>query len=224
MNRTIKLLAFAGTCAAVSLSSHALAENLERSDPAGAAVTRELPWDGSESLSVEVPASVKFVQVSGAGKVVVTGPRRSVDTFSASGGVLRDERWHTGKPLEIVVHAPKITRFLLKGSDKLVVEAYDQPDLRIETLGRADVKVSGKVDHMTLHLQGIGWADLGTLEAREADVTLTGSRRAIVSVSDRARVSGSGSVVLARKPKTLDLDLGESGRVFTLGDAQAQLR
>ncbi len=224
MNRTIKLLAFAGACAAVSLSSYALAETLERSDPAAAAVTREFPWDGSESLSIEVPASVKFVQASGPGKVVVTGPRRSVDTFSASGGVLRDERWHTGKPLEIVVYAPKITRFLLKGSDKLVVEAYDQPDLSIETVGRADVKVSGKVERMMLHLQGIGWADLGTLEALEADVALTGSRRAIVSASERARVSGNGSVVLVRKPKTLDLDLGESGRVFTLGDAQAQVR
>jgi hypothetical protein len=27
-----------------------------------------------------------------------------------------------------------------------------------------------------------------------------------------------------RKPGSLELDLGESGRVFTLGDAQAQLR
>jgi putative autotransporter adhesin-like protein len=224
VNRTIKLLALVAACAAVSISSYALAETLERNDPAGAAVTRELPWDGSESLSVEVPATVRFVQSGGEAKVVVTGARRSVEAFSASGGVLRDGRLHTGKPLEIVVYAPRITRFLLKGSDKLVVEAFDQPELRIETVGRAEVRASGKTARMTLQLQGFGWADLGALEAAEADLSLTGSRHAIVSVSERARVTGNGSVVLVRKPKSLELDLGDSGRVFTLGDAQAQLR
>lgn len=224
MNRNIKLLMLVGACAAVSVSSYALAANLERNDPAGAPVTRELPWDGSESLSIEVPASVRFVQTSGAGKVVVTGARRSVETFTSSGGVLSDGRWHTGKPLEIVVFAPRITHFLLKGGDKLVIEAFDQPELRIETLGRAEVKASGKAARMTLQLQGFGWADLGALDVAEADLSLTGSRHAIVSVSDRARVSGNGSVVLVRKPISLELDLGESGRVFTLGDAQAQLR
>ena len=56
------------------------------------------------------------------------------------------------------------------------------------------------------------------LKATEADVTLTGSRHALVAASDRARISGNGSVVLVNRPKTVDLDLGDSGRVFTLGE------
>lgn len=218
MNNIVKLLALGGVSAAVSFSAFAASDALAKRDPAGQAVTREIPWDGSESLSVGVPATVRFVQTSGPGKVIVTGPRRSVDNFSASGGFLNDSRWHTGKPLDIVVQAPKITRILLKGSDKLVVEDFDQPHLHIETVGRAEVRASGRVGRLTLQLQGMGWVDLSALAAAEADVSLTGSRHALLAASERARISGNGSVVLVSKPKDLELDLGESGRVFTLSE------
>ena len=210
MNKTLKLLATAGACAVVSLATFTASEALAGSDPAAAPVVRELPWDGSESLTLEIPANVRFIQTDGPGKVVVTGARRSVEQFSASGGVLGDSRWRTGKPLDIVVNAPRITRFSLKGSDRLVVEAFDQPQLFIETTGRSEVKVTGKADHLTLNLQGFGWVDLSALTAAEADVTLTGARHALVAVRDRARITGSGSVVLIGKPAELQLALGES--------------
>ena len=218
MNNPLRMLALSGLCAAISFSAFAASEALALRDPASQAVTREIPWDGSESLSVGVPASVRFVQTAGPGKITVTGPRRSVENFSAHGGYLNDSRWRTGQSLDIVVQAPKITRFSLKGSDKLVVEAFDQPELLIETVGRAEVKASGRTGRVTLQLQGMGWADLSALAAEEADVTVTGSRHALVAVSEKARISGNGSVVLVSKPKILDLDLGESGRVFALSE------
>lgn len=221
MNQAVKLLAIAAGCAAVCLSSFAASKTLEERDPAGAPVTRELAWDGSESLRIEVPANVRFIQSEGPGKVVVTGVRRSVDTFSATGGVLSDSRWRSGKPVDVVIHAPKITRFALKGSDALTIESFDQPELTIETTGRSEVKVSGRAGRVTLQLQGFGWADLSGLSAAEADVTLTGARHALVSARERVRVTGNGSVVLVVKPENLELDLGDSGRVFTLGDAIA---
>jgi hypothetical protein len=67
MNSVVRLLTLAAVCAAVSWSSFAVAETLERRDPAATASTRELPWDGSESLTLEVPASVRFVQAVGPG-------------------------------------------------------------------------------------------------------------------------------------------------------------
>lgn len=221
MNRAVKLVSIAAACAAVCVSSFAAANALEQRDAAGAAATRELPWDGSESLTLEVPANVRFVQSDGPGKVVVTGTRRSVETFSAQGGVLSDSRWRSGKPVDVLIHAAKITKFSLKGSDKLTIEAFDQPALSIETSGRSEVKVSGRADRVTLQLQGFGWADLSGLSAAEADVTLTGARHALVSARDRVRVVGNGSVVLTVKPKELQLELGDSGRVFTLGEAMA---
>ena len=218
MSSLSRLATLFGVCVAISYSTYSASEGLAARDPDAAPVTRELPWDGSESLTLEVPAHVRFVQSQGPGKVVVTGPKRSVEGFTAHGGVLDDGRWHTGKPIEVVVHAPQVTRFSLKGSDKLEVENFDQSKLVIETTGRAEVRASGRVGQLKLQLQGAGWVDLSALEASEADVTLTGSRHALLAATDRARISGNGSVVLVTRPKTLDLDLGESGRVFTLGE------
>jgi len=218
MNRITKLLLLAGGCAVISFSAFSASDALAARDPAGRAVTSEYPWDGSESLRIEVPATVRYVQTSGPGKVIVTGPSRSLESFSASGGTLSDSRWRTGEPLDIVVHAPKITRFSLKGSDKLVVEAFDQPELVIETVGRAEVKASGRAGRVTLQLQGFGWVDLSGLAAREAQVSLTGSRHALLAASEKASISGNGSVVLVGKPKDLKLNLGESGRVFTVSE------
>ena len=141
--------------------------------------------------------------------------------FAAAGiplTALGDAVTSSSKPLDILVQAPKITRFSLKGSDKLVVEGFDQPELTIETVGRAEVRVSGRAGRVTLRLQGMGWADLSALSASEADVTVTGSRHALLAASEKARISGNGSVVLVSKPKNLELDLGESGRVFTLSE------
>jgi hypothetical protein len=221
MNRIVKLLAVAGVCAAVSTSTRSLADTLADRDPAGAAHTRELAWEGGESLIVDVPANVRLVQAEGPGKVVVTGARRSVDRFDSSGGVLRDERWHSGKPLEILVQAPKITHVSLKGSDKLVIEGFDQPELRIEMVGRSEVRASGKVGKLHLQLRGSGWADLSGLSVEDAEVSVSGSRHALLAASGRAHISGNGAVVLVTHPRQLDLDLGESGRVFSLGAAQA---
>ena len=60
--------------------------------------------------------------------------------------------------------------------------------------------------------------DLSALVSREAEVSLTGSRHALLAASEKARISGNGSVVLVSKPKDLELNLGESGRVFTLSE------
>ena len=57
MNKPTRLLMLAAICAAVSVSSFAVADSLAAQDPAGEAITRELPWDGSEALTIEVPAS-----------------------------------------------------------------------------------------------------------------------------------------------------------------------
>jgi Putative auto-transporter adhesin, head GIN domain len=220
MNHIVKLLALTGLCAAVSFSAESLADTLADRDPAGAPHTRELAWEGGESLVVDVPAHVRLVQAEGPGRVVVTGARRSVERFTSSGGVLRDERWHSGKPLEILIRAPKITHVSLKGTDKLVIEGFDQPELHIEMLGRSEVTASGLVGKLRLQLQGSGWADLSALLALDAEVAVSGSRHALVSATGRARITGNGAVVLVTQPQQVDLDLGESGRVFSLGAAQ----
>ncbi len=198
--------------AATSLATFAVGDT--------ATVTRELPWDGSESLVLEVPANLRFVQASGPGRVVVTGPSRSVDTFSVSGGVLRDGVLRTGEPLQIVVTASKIIRFSIKGDDRLLIEAFDQDELQVETAGRADVKAIGRAGTIKLNLQGFGWADFSHFKSDGAEVSLTGGRNAVIAPSAWAKLSGKGDIVLLTQPSDLKLDLHGSGRVIHAGLAQ----
>jgi hypothetical protein len=205
------------TVLAVFLTAASLV-TLARGD--NAAVTRELAWDGSESLVLEVPAHVRFVQATGPGRVVVTGSRRSVETFSATGGVLRDKTLRTGAPLQIVITAPKITRFSAKGDDRIAIEAFDQDELHIETTGRADIKAAGRAGTVTLKLQGFGWADLSHFKSDGADLTITGGRNAVIAPSAWAKLSGKGDVVLLTQPSDLKIDPQGSGRVIHAGPAR----
>jgi hypothetical protein len=108
-----------------------------------------------------------------------------------------------------------------KARPESVIEAFDQPELRIEMLGRSEVTASGKVGKLDLQLQGSGWADLSGLIAGDAEVSVSGSRDALLAATGRARISGNGAVVLVTQPRQVELDLGESGRVFSLGAVQA---
>ncbi len=214
MNRTHKLLVVAISATAVSASALTMAGALEEKDQRKPTVTRELAWDGSESLVVDVPADVRFVQSAGPGKVMITGAARSVETFRADGGVLRDECWHTGKSLQIVVYAPKITYFAVKGGDHLIIESFDQPELHIEATGRADITAVGRVATLKLTLQGAGWADLSGLAADGAEVSVSGARHALIAPKSWATLSGNGTVVLLTNPSKLDTNFGDSGRVI----------
>jgi len=200
--------------AGVSASSWTIADFLSGRDPRGRSVTRELPWDGGDVLTVGVPADVRFIQAAGPGKVVVTGSPRSVDSLHVEAGVLDDRTWRTGERLQIVVTAPRVTRFSVKGRDTLSIEGFDQDELRIEATGRAEVKAAGRAGTVRLDLRGSGWADLSQLQAEGTEVVLSASRSAIVGPTSWAKVSGGGLVVLLSRPEAVELDLQGAGRLI----------
>lgn len=200
--------------AGVAASSWTVADILSERDPRSRPVTREIPWDGGDVLIVAAPADVRFIQAPGPGKVVVTGRRRSVDTFHVEAGVLKDRTWRTGERLQIVVTAPRVTRFSVKGHDSLSIEGFDQDELRIDATGRAEVKAAGRAGNVKLELQGSGWADLSQLQTRGTEVVLSASRSAIVVATSWAKVSGQGLVVLLSRPDVVELDLQGAGRVI----------
>lgn len=214
MNSSRALLLTFAIGTVVSISACSIARELAQRDPDRGPITRELAWDSAESLVVGVPADVRFVQAHGPGKIVVTGPRRSVETFSAVGGVLDDATWRTGKRLKITVTAPKVTRFSVKGHDTLVIENFDQDELRIATTGWADVRAAGRARTIRLELLGSGWANLSQLDTQSAEVSLTSLRSAIVAPRAWARISGQGDVILTTEPAEISQDPAGGGRVI----------
>lgn len=197
MTRTKMLLLVAGAALAVSAASFGGAKAI---GGAPNTVTREIPWEGADALIVGPPAVIRYVQATGPGRVKVTGPRRSVDRFTVEGGVLDDHAFRTSEPLTIEVTAPGVTRFSVKGVDKLSIDGFDQDKLEIAATGFAFIEARGRADLIKLHLQGFGWADLSGVRAKRAQVAVTGGRNAIVAPSESLRASGNGTVILTTRP------------------------
>jgi hypothetical protein len=70
--------------------------------------TREIAWDGG-ALRVDLPADVRFSQVQGPGKVVVSGPVEAVTDVEIEDGALRyaaDHAHDDRLTVEVSVPAP----------------------------------------------------------------------------------------------------------------------
>ncbi|WP_421934015.1 GIN domain-containing protein [Phenylobacterium sp.] len=193
--------------------------NAHRNDPEWASATREIAWDGASALILDVPGEVTFTQGSeGPGKLTVTGPKRAIDTLALSGGRLSDGVNNTGERLRIVMTAPKVTRFELKGVDRLTLEGYDQDSLEISTSGMAKVTARGKTGTLKLHMTGAGEADLAGLDAESAEVDISGAAEAAIAprASAKLDISGSGEVELKTRPLKLEKNVSGSGEVKEL--------
>lgn len=178
-------------------------------------VTREIPWDGSTSLSLGVNSVVRYVQAPGEGKIVARGPHRSVSTLVVDNGHIHDQLMSTGATLELVVTAPAISRFELNGGSRLSIEGYDQRSLFVSTEGKANVDAAGRVEDVAVEMKGSGTVNLARLATINASVNIGGMTTVVVAPSTQANlnVRNYASVVLMSRPKELQKTLIDSGRV-----------
>lgn len=161
---------------------------------AGEIITREIAWDGSESMTVDVPADVEYHQEPGPGRRIATGRLRSIDTLAVTGGHIHDGLLRTGARLRIVASAPNVKAFSLKGSDKLTIESLDQERLTISMPGSSALRASGRAAR-------IGGAARGR-EREAGDERLDGAR---IAASERAELFMTGSTEV--KPLSAPVDL-----------------
>lgn len=187
----------------------------------GPDVSHDLAWAGGPLLQIDVPAEVTFTQ-GGAPKITVSGPQDLVDRVEIVDGRLRFRDGDGGEGmrlrsmrdrLSIDVVAPAVKRFVLNGSPSLSLAAYDQPELAIEINGSGEVSGTGKTQALTLAIAGSGDANLGELQAQDANVSLAGSGEAELSARGAVQVSlaGSGDVTLTTKPASLSSNIDGSG-------------
>lgn len=188
----------------------------------GPRVTRNLAWDGSDTLAVDVSADVTYVQGDEA-SVVVTGPQDQVEALRLSGGRLTfddDDNvvvfgWRRHERLHVTVTAPSVRRFEVSGSGDLSIRNYDQPSLAVRIEGSGDVNAAGRTEVVDLNISGSGEADLSAVETRDADVRISGSGEASVGPTGEARITieGSGDVDLTRRPARVSQSISGSGDI-----------
>lgn len=181
------------------------------------AVSRDLAWDGGDTLTVEMPANVHFTQAEGPPKMTIYGPREEIANVVVQDGHVR---WSGGsfgssRDLDVRLSAPKITHFTMDSSGDLEIRDFRQDQLVVRNNGSGDISASGAAKALDLTLNGSGDADFGGLASDGAKVTLAGSSDATISPKSWANleVTGSGSVTLTTHPKQLQTRITGSGSV-----------
>ena len=199
-----------------------------------AETTKTVAWTGGDSLIVEMSADVEYVQ-GATSSVVITGATDLVDRIRLDGNRLTMENaegpnnerivfgrsadgrgvWVDSEQVRVVVTAPAVHTFDLRGSSDLTQRDYDQDTLTIDQSGSGDVEGFSRVRALKLNITGSGEADLDDLATIDADVSVSGSGDARVAPTGAAKVSisGSGDVELATRPATLSQTLTGSGGV-----------
>jgi hypothetical protein len=191
-----------------------------RPDGGGPTETRQIAWSGADTLDVGIPADITFTQAPGPAKLVITGPKGTVDMVEASGSDLdyRDEP-ENAQRVKIVMTAPDVRSFSLSGDETLAISGYAQDDLSLDVSGTGKITAQGKTRDVKIDVSGDGEADLGKLAAEGARVDISGSGRTTIAPSQRADIdiSGSGEVDLASHPAVMHNDISGSGRIVQGG-------
>ncbi len=186
------------------------------SDGGGPAETRTIAWNGDDSLELDIPADVQFTQAPGPGKLVITGPKGTVDQVELSGSKLdfKDEPSNAGH-VTIVMTAPNVTRFSIDSDGTIGVAGYDQDELDLDMSGDGQFQAAGKTHRVKLSISGDGGADLAQLVAEDAQVDIGGDGHATIAptISADLNISGDGEINLASHPATVRSSVSGDGRI-----------
>jgi hypothetical protein len=179
-------------------------------------ITREIPWDGSPTLSLGLRASVLYTQAPGPARLIARGPHRSVSTLQVSNGHVHDKLLRSGSSLEITIIAPAINRFELNGRSSLRIEDYEQESMTIVSEGRGRVDAAGTARKVVVRLQGHSAVNLAQLSTDAIEGEVAGFADLVAAPVSAAvlDVRSSASVILLTKPPKLETNLVDAGRVI----------
>ena len=149
------------------------------------------------------------VQVGGATSVAVTGDDNLVGfvTTEVRDGSLvigmKSGSYSTHVNLRVAITTPGLDALSIRGSSDAEVSGIAGGSFSAEIKGSGDVRASGKVDRLDAVIAGSGDLHLDGLEAREANVGVSGSGDVEVWTTESlvASVSGSGDVRYRGDPK-----------------------
>ncbi|MEI6440523.1 MAG: DUF2807 domain-containing protein [Alphaproteobacteria bacterium] len=186
----------------------------------GKTATRDFTWQGDDHLDVSPSADIVFTQGPVA-KLTIFGPTEALNNLRVHQGRIEYAGGYDNHEarLKIIMTAPDIQAFDLAGSQKLVIESYNQDKLSLDISGDAQVSAKGSAKSLRLDITGDGEADLTDLALDAAVVDISGSGHASLGPKQSAKidVSGDGVVKLTAKPKILTQDISGSGQVSQPG-------
>lgn len=182
--------------------------------------SRTLEWDGSDHVSLNVPATARYAP-GGSKQLHVSGDPDLVAHVRVRDGRIeldcRGRGWNDDS-LQITLPGTPMEKFGIAGSGKLELENLDQHDLRVSIAGSGSIKASGKVEELRVSITGSGDADMGRVAANDVTVRIAGSGNADIAPRGEAEIhiAGSGDVNLHTNPRKVETHIAGSGRIHNV--------
>jgi hypothetical protein len=189
----------------------------------GPTVTENRDVGEFDSIAVRGAARI-VVRVGTTQSVTVEGPEKSVKslTTEVDGDTLyiRSSRKDfvfssSGSRLVVNVTLPSLDELHLEGSNDARLSGFNGGKSRIEIEGAANVEARGRLDELTVHMQGAGRANLRELVATEAKVTVDGVGTVHVNSTGSldATMNGVGAILYSGAPREVNTSMNGVGTI-----------
>lgn len=165
-----------------------------------------------ESASISIQSSGVHVNVSG-GQVAMGDIINKGGSFHFGSGHSCTSL-NTGRVI-VGVALPEVRTIAIKGSGDVTLLDLHQAGIDLEIQGSGDIAVFGQVGMLAVKIAGSGDVDASELIADRADLSIAGSGdiEAFVRTEVRARVAGSGDIVVRGNPARRDHSAAGAGKV-----------
>ena len=126
-----------------------------------------------------------------------------------------DKSYSTNNPILIRISSPNIAEISINGSSNVDLDKIQTNHLKISLLGTADLNANGLVTRLELDVQGSGDANIKSLFADFATVSLLGSGDIILTAKKQlnATVSGVGDIQFFGNPVKISKKISGVGSI-----------
>ena len=196
-----------------------------RCEKTGTATSRTIAWDGSDEVSLNVPATARY-SPTGNTQMRVSGDPEVVAHVQVRDGRIeldcRGRGWDDDR-LQITLPGTPMKKFGIAGSGKIELEKLDQHDLRVSIAGSGTINATDKVEELRIFIAGSGDVDAGGVASQDVTVKIAGSGNAAVAPRDEIdiHIAGSGDVNLHTNPRKVETHIAGSGRTHNVGSGSS---
>lgn len=178
--------------------------------------SRQLPWDGSDRISISAAARVHYAPGAG-NMVIVKGPADLVAALTLSDGRIEMScrpHWHH-RMLDITLPGRSFRAFDIDGMIEADLTNLSQDKLDINVAGKTDITASGKVGALTIQAAGNTDSHMKDLNVGKLSLTLMGKSDIETSPQDDASITimGKSDIKLYSEPKHISTTIMGQGDI-----------
>jgi hypothetical protein len=124
----------------------------------------------------------------------------------------------SSNPIRAAVTMKSLRSAGISGSGSFVIPELSGEAVKFDVLGSGDITADGAVNTLEVNVGGSGTVNCAELAAKSATVSIGGSGNVTVNASDRldATIGGSGTIVYAGNPATVNQSVPGSGSINPL--------